>query len=158
LSDQHQFEMTTDAQAVAALRAAAEGGEPEAKRKSVVRLMKHGRCYAMTNGGGGLMATFCLTEKKPWAIDAAYFTVVGRPLYLVAMAVEPKHQRRGLGRRCLAAAETIASDWPADAFGWIRTIGLAEPADFTNVRGIGKSAGRATGKRRWSITSGCWGE
>ncbi len=50
-----------------------------------------------------LVGTLTLATKKPWAIDAAYFTPVRRPLYLTAMAVAPTLQRAGLGRRLLAA-------------------------------------------------------
>jgi GNAT superfamily N-acetyltransferase len=62
-----------------------------------------------------LVATFRLATKKPWAIDPAYFARVERPLYLHAVAVAPTHQGRGIGSRCLEAAEKIARDWPANA-------------------------------------------
>jgi GNAT superfamily N-acetyltransferase len=61
------------------------------------------------------VATFRLATKKPWAIDPAYFTRVDRPIYLHAVAVAPTHQGRGIGSRCLEAAEMIARDWPANA-------------------------------------------
>lgn len=64
---------------------------------------------------GKIVATLTVATKKPWAIDRAYFTKVDRPLYLLGMAVEPSQQRRGLGRRCLAAAREIARKWPAQA-------------------------------------------
>lgn len=64
---------------------------------------------------GRVAATLCLTTRKPWAIDASYFTPVPQPLYLVDMAVSPDLQRRGIGRACLAEAERIARAWPADA-------------------------------------------
>ncbi len=76
--------------------------------------MKQGKVYALA-AEGGLIATFCLTPKKPWAIDASLFTPVDCALYLVAMAVAPDHQRRGLGTRCLVEAEAIATTWPAGA-------------------------------------------
>jgi len=56
-----------------------------------------------------------LAPKKPWAIDASYFTPVKRPLYLTGMAVSVAHQRSGLGRLALADAREVARDWPADA-------------------------------------------
>jgi GNAT superfamily N-acetyltransferase len=62
-----------------------------------------------------IVGTFRLTTKKPWAIDAAYFTPVACPLYLLDMAVEPDLQRRGIGRRLLDEAVTVARRWPADA-------------------------------------------
>ena len=62
-----------------------------------------------------LVATLCLTTRKPWAIDPSYFTTARRPLYLVSMAVAPDLQGQGIGRRCLEDAARIARAWPADA-------------------------------------------
>jgi GNAT superfamily N-acetyltransferase len=56
-----------------------------------------------------------LQTKKPWAIDATYFTRVARPLYLTGMAVHPESQRRGAGRLALEDAHAVAGAWPADA-------------------------------------------
>ena len=39
--------------------------------------------------GRRLIATLRLSTKKPWAIDPAYFTEIGVPLYLTNMAVQP---------------------------------------------------------------------
>jgi GNAT superfamily N-acetyltransferase len=64
---------------------------------------------------GECVATFRLATKKPWAIDASYFTACKRPLYLTGMAVRPDLQRRGLGRQCVDEAVRIARGWPADA-------------------------------------------
>ena len=36
-------------------------------------------------------------------------------MYLLAMAVAPTRQRRGIGQRCLEEATRIAQAWPADA-------------------------------------------
>jgi GNAT superfamily N-acetyltransferase len=62
-----------------------------------------------------LIATFALTMRKPWAIDTSYFTASRRPLYLIGMAVDPKEQRKGIGRQCLEQASRMAKKWPADA-------------------------------------------
>jgi GNAT superfamily N-acetyltransferase len=62
-----------------------------------------------------IVATLRLATKKPWAIDTKYFAAARRPLYLIAMAVAPARQGRGLGRRCLEEAARIAREWPADA-------------------------------------------
>jgi GNAT superfamily N-acetyltransferase len=62
-----------------------------------------------------IAGTLRLHTKKPWAIDAAYFTASKQPLYLTGMAVHPKHQRKGVGRLLLKEAEAIARAWPADA-------------------------------------------
>jgi GNAT superfamily N-acetyltransferase len=65
--------------------------------------------------GSDIAATFTLATKKPWAINRSYFTSVRRPLYLLAMAVDPDLHGQGLGRRCLDKARSIAKAWPADA-------------------------------------------
>jgi GNAT superfamily N-acetyltransferase len=64
---------------------------------------------------GKLVGTLRLATKKPWAIDLSYFSACHRPLYLLAMAVAPDLQCRGIGRQCLEEAEKIARQWPADA-------------------------------------------
>ena len=56
-----------------------------------------------------------LATKKPWAIDASYFTPVKRPLYLTGIAISVAHQGQGLGRLALDDARSIAASWPADA-------------------------------------------
>ena len=62
-----------------------------------------------------ILTVLRLATKKPWAIDAAYFTPVQRPLYLTGMAVSVEHQRGGLGRLALEDARRTAADWPAEA-------------------------------------------
>lgn len=62
-----------------------------------------------------ILATLRLATKKPWAIDKSYFTNVRRPLYLTDMAVAPRLQRCGIGRRLLEEAKAVALDWPGDA-------------------------------------------
>jgi GNAT superfamily N-acetyltransferase len=64
---------------------------------------------------GRIVATFALQKRKPWAIDVKYFTAVRRAVYLVGLAVDPRLQSRGLGRRMIAAAIEEARAWPADA-------------------------------------------
>ena len=63
----------------------------------------------------GLVGSFRLQTKKPWSIDAARFSPVKRPLYLTSMAVDPRVQRKGVGRRLLEEARTLARAWPGDA-------------------------------------------
>jgi GNAT superfamily N-acetyltransferase len=60
-------------------------------------------------------ATFRLATRKPWAIDASYFSPSARPLYLTDMAVRPDLQREGIGRLCVERMIAIAREWPADA-------------------------------------------
>lgn len=80
----------------------------------VRRGMKTSRVLAAWHGGS-LVATLRLATKKPWAIDRKFFVSVGRPLYLHDMAVEPKLQRRGLGRFLLEEAKAVARAWPSEA-------------------------------------------
>jgi ribosomal protein S18 acetylase RimI-like enzyme len=63
----------------------------------------------------GIVGTFKLGTRKPWAIDTSYFTPVTRPLYLQSMAVHPELQRQGFGRALLDQAREVAKAWPADA-------------------------------------------
>lgn len=62
-----------------------------------------------------IVGTLRLATKKPWAIDVGYFTRVPKALYLTDMAVDPRHQRRGVGRALLEEADRAARTWPADA-------------------------------------------
>jgi GNAT superfamily N-acetyltransferase len=82
--------------------------------RGVLGRMRTGTVF-VARRGGRTIATLCLTERKPWAIDPSYFTPVPRPLYLVDMAVSPELQGTGIGRMCLREAERIARAWPADA-------------------------------------------
>src|SRR6185312_4223108 len=69
----------------------------------------------LARDGNDVIATLLLQTKKPWAIDAAYFTSVRRPLYLLSMAVHPDYQRQHVGRMLLKEAEARAREWPAQA-------------------------------------------
>jgi GNAT superfamily N-acetyltransferase len=61
------------------------------------------------------IAALTLSTRKPWAIDATYFSRSEAPLYLTDMVVDPRGQRKGVGRQCLEQAIKIARRWPADA-------------------------------------------
>ena len=65
--------------------------------------------------GERIAATLRLATKRPWAIDPAYFSPCRRVIYLTDMAVIPTLQRRGIGRRCLKQARTLAVGWRVDA-------------------------------------------
>jgi GNAT superfamily N-acetyltransferase len=80
--------------------------------RSVRADMKRQSIYVVRRRGR-IVGTLALTTKKPWAIDRRYFQRVKRPLYLLAMAVEPARQRTGIGRACLRAAVRICREWPA---------------------------------------------
>jgi GNAT superfamily N-acetyltransferase len=61
-----------------------------------------------------IVGTLRLTTKRPWAIDASWFTAARRPLYLVDMAVAVAAQRQGIGAALIASAKDLALAWPAD--------------------------------------------
>jgi GNAT superfamily N-acetyltransferase len=82
--------------------------------KGVLYAMRTSRVF-VARQGPEIIATLRLTTRKPWAIDTSYFAPSRKPLYLLAMAVTPAKQRRGIGRRCLEEARRIALAWPADA-------------------------------------------
>jgi len=113
-----------DAAALAALHTAvaihlteSHGNGPwsaHSSEKGVLAAMRGSHIFVGQNSGE-IIATFRLATKKPWAIDTAYFTKCQKPLYLLAMAVTPPMQRRGIGQRCIQEASRIAKAWPADA-------------------------------------------
>jgi GNAT superfamily N-acetyltransferase len=82
--------------------------------KGVLFGMRHSRVL-VAGKGKTIVGTLHLPSKKPWAIDASYFTPVKKALYLTHMAVIPTMQRQGIGRRLLEEAAKQARDWPADA-------------------------------------------
>jgi GNAT superfamily N-acetyltransferase len=61
------------------------------------------------------VATWRLSTRKPWAIDASRFSPARRPLYLTSMAVHPGWQRQGDGRACVREGLRQAAAWPGDA-------------------------------------------
>lgn len=85
-----------------------------ATERGVLSAMKQSTIWVARNGDD-VLATVRLSTKKPWAIDASYFTPSKRALYLTDMAVHPRMQHRGMGRRVIDDAKRIAREWPADA-------------------------------------------
>jgi GNAT superfamily N-acetyltransferase len=81
---------------------------------SVLRDIKTSRVLAARDGNV-IVGTLTLQTKKPWAIDATYFTSCQKALYLINMAVAPDRQRSGVGRALLAEALLVARAFPADA-------------------------------------------
>ena len=116
--------MPSDAPALVSLHTAASrsllaayGPGPWANcpsERGTLFLMKRATVFVARNRSS-LIATFALSKRKPWAIDKAYFSPSKLPLYLTSMAVEPEHQRAGIGRCCLEEAQRITAKWPADA-------------------------------------------
>jgi hypothetical protein len=104
----------SDAAAIAAVRSAAAehlteefgGGHWSGltSERGVLSAMRTSRVL-VARRGREIVATLRLATKKPWAIDASYYTKVARPLYLTDMAVDPGIQRmggRGRGRARVA--------------------------------------------------------
>ena len=83
-----------------------ERGAAHAQRHARVRLGRDGR---------RVLTVLRLATKKPWAIDATYFTPVKRPLYVTGMTVSVAAQGQGLGRRAIEDGCAVAKTWPADA-------------------------------------------
>jgi GNAT superfamily N-acetyltransferase len=82
--------------------------------KGVLYAMRTSQVY-VARQGTEIVATLRLATRKPWAIDTSYFAKCQTPLYLLAMAVAPAMQGRGIGRRCLKEVARIAKAWPAEA-------------------------------------------
>jgi len=114
---------TQDAAALAALHTAVaehltqlHGHGPwsaKTTEKGVLFAMRHSKVF-VAQDGREIIGTLRLATKKPWAIDTSYFTPARTPLYLLAMAITPVLQRRGLGTHYLEEAKHIAKAWPAD--------------------------------------------
>jgi GNAT superfamily N-acetyltransferase len=85
-----------------------------ATERSVLAGIRSARVL-MARRGRKLAGTLLLQTKRPWAIDASYFTPARRPIYLLNMAVAPAMQRMGVGRALLERAAAIAREWPGDA-------------------------------------------
>ena len=114
----------TDAAEIADLRVRTAGDLTErfgkgfwssaATEKGVLQAMKQGKVLIATEAGT-IVGTLALSTRKPWAIDASYFTKVRTPIYLTSMAVDPKLHGQGIGREMLSTAEVTARDWPGQA-------------------------------------------
>jgi len=113
-----------DAAAIASVRVAAadrltrDFGEghwsSRADERSVLRELTSNQIL-IVRSGGEVVGTASLQKKKPWAIDLAYFTACGKPIYLINMAVHPGAQRRGIGRVLLEHALELARTDGAEA-------------------------------------------
>jgi ribosomal protein S18 acetylase RimI-like enzyme len=81
----------------------------------VLRGITTSRVLVARAANGAIVGTLRLATKKPWAIDAAYFAAVRRPIYLLDMAVDPRFQRRGIGRQLCEEAGDVVRAWPGEA-------------------------------------------
>ena len=86
------------------------------------RSTEKGAAFELRRGGvyvarrrGRLIAALTLSKRKPWAIDRSYFSASRMPVYITGMAVDARHQRRGLGRGCIEEARRLAQKLGADA-------------------------------------------
>ena len=113
-----------DAAALARLRCAAadhltrQHGHGHWSGMTTERGVLHGIASSrvlIARDANGIAGTLRLATKKPWAIDTRYFATVRRPLYLLDMAVDPRVQRQGIGRRLLEHACVAAREWPTEA-------------------------------------------
>jgi GNAT superfamily N-acetyltransferase len=107
----------------------------------VLRSIHSSRIY-VARQHSAIVGTLRLAEKKPWAIDPAYFSAAAQPIYLTDMAVAPAEQGKGIGRRCLEDAGELARHWPADV---IRLDAYDAPAgaggfyDKCGFRNVGRA-------------------
>ena len=116
-----------------------------ATEKSVLRDIKTSRVL-LAGQAHRIVGTLRLATKRPWAIDPAYFSPFENVLYLTDMAVVPGLQRRGIGRKCLKQARTIAVDWPAEAIRLDAYDGPAGAGEFYAKCGF-QERGRVTYRR-----------
>lgn len=110
--------------------------------KGVLFAMRNAATYVATRRNK-IIATLTLCTKKPWAIDRKYFSACRRPLYLVAMAVDPDWQRQGGGRLCVEEAKRLASEWPGDAIFFDAYDAKAGEGEFYRKCGF-REVGRVT--------------
>jgi GNAT superfamily N-acetyltransferase len=82
--------------------------------KGVLYGMRAGRVY-VARDGRTIIGTLQLTTTKPWAHDRSYFSKCERPLYLLAMAVAPDRQRRGIGHAMIEDVKRVVKASPGDA-------------------------------------------
>ena len=104
------------------------GSASEREILATMRLPKFSK-KLIARARGRIIGTLRLATKKPWAIDVSYFTPVARPLYLVGMAVHPRHQGKAVGRALVEQAAVMARDWPGDAIrldAWDAKAGAGE--------------------------------
>lgn len=97
--------------------------------KSVLRDIRTSRVILAWKGDLAV-ATARLASKRPWAINPAYFTPCAKALYLTDMAVMPRWQGQGVGRRCLEESKAVAAAERADAIRLDAYDGPAGAGDF----------------------------
>ena len=93
--------------------------------------------------GSKVVGTLKIATRKPWAIDIKYFATCKRPWYLTNMAVDPAHQRIGIGKRCVLEAVRLVREWGGDAVRLDAYDAVAGAGPFYEKCGFSE-VGRAT--------------
>ncbi|MFI5279715.1 MAG: GNAT family N-acetyltransferase [Gemmatimonadales bacterium] len=113
---------------------------------AVLSSLSHAR-IRVGRAGRRIVTVLTIGRRRPWAIDATYFTTVARPLYLSGMAVTVEHQGHGLGRQALRDLKKVVKSWPADAIRLDAYDAKAGAGRFYTKNGY-KRRGR---KRPWGL-------
>lgn len=85
-----------------------------ASEKGVAWDLRQGKVLVARHGSR-VIGTLKLATRKPWAIDVSYFTAVRRPWYLTNMAVDPRYQRKGVGKRLVEESVRCVREWGGEA-------------------------------------------
>lgn len=99
---------------------------------------------------GAVLGMLRLSNKKPWAIDLAYFEPVPVAMYLTDMAVLPSRQHAGIGTRLLEFATTVSREKGAGAIRLDAYNSISGAGDFYLKCGFeerGQSTYRGTALR-----------
>jgi GNAT superfamily N-acetyltransferase len=93
--------------------------------------------------GSKVVATLKVATRKPWSIDISYFTPCKRPWYLTNMAVDPAHQRLGIGKRLVLESVRLVREWGCEAVRLDAYDAIAGAGPFYEKCGFSE-VGRAT--------------
>ncbi len=85
-----------------------------ATEKGVAWDLRQGKVL-VARRGSAIVATLKIATRKPWAIELSWFAPCKHPWYLTNMAVDPKQQGRGIGKRCVLEAVRLARGAGGDA-------------------------------------------
>ena len=109
-----------------------------ATERGVAWDLKQGKVL-VARRGASIVGTLKIGTRKPWAIDVSYFTMCKHPWYLTNMAVDPAHQGKGIGKRCVLEAVRLVKEWGGetvrlDAYDAVAGAGpFYEKCGFTEV-------------------------
>ena len=113
-----------------------------ATEKGVAWDMRQGKVL-VARRGSSIVATLKIATRKPWAIDLSYFAPSKHPWYLTNMAVDPKHQGKGIGKRCVLEAARLVREEGGDAVRLDAYDAIAGAGPFYEKCGFSE-VGRAT--------------